>query len=65
MAQWINLLQNNGFVNPLWSPFCGTIALVQLGLTRLADEMLVHLGIFKIICWTKHQKFIHIQKGTL
>ena len=22
MVQWINVLQNNSFVNPMWLPFC-------------------------------------------
>ena len=53
MAQWINFLQNNSFVNPPWLLFLcktGTVALAQLGLTagRLADKMLLHLEIFKI-----------------
>ena len=48
------------FINPSRLPFLcektGAIALAQLGLTagRQADEMLLHLEIFKIIYWTKH-----------
>ena len=53
MVQWINILQNNGFVNPLLLPLLcektGAIALVQPGLMagRLADKMLLHLEILK------------------
>ena len=47
MAQWINLLQNNGFVNPLWSPFCGTIALVQPGLTAGSQVGRQNAGTFR------------------
>ena len=75
MAQWINILQNNGFVNLLEFTFLckktGTVALVQPGLTAggqagsQADKMLLHLEIFKIIFWMKHWKFIGIQKGTV
>ena len=75
MVQWINVLQNNSFVNPSWLPFLiaktGAIALAQPGLTAgrqadsQVDEMLLHLEIFKIIYWMKHWKFIGIQKGTV
>ena len=60
MAQSINILRNNSFVNPLWLPFLcektGAVALAQPGLTagRRADEMLLHLEIFRTIYWTKH-----------
>ena len=37
MAQWINVLQNNGFVNPTRLPLLceksGAVAIVELGLT--------------------------------
>ena len=37
MAQWINILQNNGFVNPMQLPFLcektGVLAIVEPGLT--------------------------------
>ena len=55
MAQWINALQNNSFVNPTRLPLLcentGTVALAQLGLMagRQADKMLLHLKIFEII----------------
>ena len=52
MAQWINVLQNRSFVNPLRLSFLcektEAIALAQLGLTAgsLADEMLLHFRDF-------------------
>ena len=37
MAQWINFLRNNSFVNPMQLPLScektGTLAIVELGLT--------------------------------
>ena len=54
MAQWINVLRNNSFVNPTQLPLLcrnsRAVALAQPGLTAgsLADEMLLHLGILKI-----------------
>ena len=71
MAQWINILQNSSFVNPSRLPFLcektGAVALVQPGLMagRLADEMLLHLEIFKIIYWTKYWKFVGVQKSAV
>ena len=46
----------------------GAIVLSQPGLTvagKQADEMLLHLKIFKSIYWMKHWKFSGIQKGTV
>ena len=45
----------------------GAVALAQPGLTVdcQADEMLVHLEIFKSIFWTKHWKFSGVQEGTV
>ena len=46
MAQWINVLWNNGFVNPTQLPLLcektGALAIVELGLTegRQADRPL-------------------------
>ena len=54
MAQWINRLQNNIFVNPLQLPLLCEISVVlhlaQPGLTagRLADEIQVNFEIFKV-----------------
>ena len=75
MGQWINVLQNNSFVNPSRLPFLcektGAVTLAQPGLTvgrqsgSQADKMLLYLEIFKIIYWTKYWKFIGVQKGTV
>ena len=58
MAQWVNCLQNNIFVNPPPLPLSckiyGTLHLVQPGLTAgrlagwLADEIQVNFEIFKL-----------------
>ena len=62
--QWINILQNNSFVNPMQLPLLcektAAVALVQLGLVAgwqtgiQADEMLLRLEILKSVNWTKH-----------
>ena len=55
MAQWINLHQNNRFINwtqlPLLCERSGDILLVLVGLTAgwQSEEILVDLKIFKII----------------
>ena len=59
MAQWVNCLQNNIFVNlppfPLLYEISGVLHLAQPGLTagwssiRLADEVQVNFEIFKVI----------------
>ena len=57
MAQWINILRNNNFVNltrlPLLCDKTGALAIVEPGLTAgwQADETLLSL---KIIYWTKY-----------
>ena len=54
MVQWINVLQNNSFVNltqlPLLCRNSRAVALAQPGLTAgsPADEMLLHLEILKL-----------------
>ena len=54
MAQWINVLRNNSFVNlmqlPLLCRNSRAVALAQPGLTASspADEMLLHLEILKL-----------------
>ena len=54
MAQWVNHLRNNIFVNlpplPLLCEISGALHLAQPGLTagRLADEIQVNFEIFKI-----------------
>ena len=56
MAQWVNRLRNNIFVNPLPLPlFCeisGALYLAQPGLT--ADEIQVNFEIFKVGCRSKY-----------
>ena len=54
MAQWVNRLRNNIFVNlpplPLSCEISGALHLAQPGLTagRLADEIRVDFEIFKL-----------------
>ena len=63
MAQWVNHLRNNIFVNPL--PFSyvlllceisGALHLAQPGLTAgwQADEIQVNFEIFKVVCRSKY-----------
>ena len=60
MAQWVNCLRNNIFVNapplPLLCEISGARHLVQPGLTagRLADEIQVNFEIFKVGCRSKY-----------
>ena len=60
MAQWINRLRNNIFVNPpplpLLCEISGALHLVQPGLMagRQADEIQVNFKIFKIGCRSKY-----------
>ena len=59
MAQWVNRLRNNIFVNPpplpLLCEISGALHLAQPGLTagRQADEIQVNFEIFKIGCRSK------------
>ena len=64
MAQWVNRLQNNIFVNPLPLPLLceisGTLHLAQPGLTagrQVADEIQVNFEIFITNCTPKHSTF--------
>ena len=63
MAQWVNHLRNNIFVNPpplpLSCEISGALHLAQLGLTagRLADEIQTDFEIFKIGCRLKYLSF--------
>ena len=56
MAQWVNRLRNNIFVNPpplpLLCEISGALHLVQPGLT--ADEIQVNFEIFKVGCRSKY-----------
>ena len=59
MAQWVNRLRNNIFVNPPPLPLCeisGALHLAQPGLTagRQADEIQVNFEIFKVGCRSKY-----------
>ena len=64
MAQWVNRLWNNIFVNlpplPLSCEISGALHLVQPGLTagRLADEIQVNFKNFKIGCRLKYFRFV-------
>ena len=67
MAQWVNRLRNNIFVNPpplpLSCEISGALHLAQPGLTagwqagRLSDEIQVDFEIFKIGCRLKYSSF--------
>ena len=67
MAQWVNRLRNNIFVNPLPLPLSceisGALHLAQPGLTagrqagRQADEIQVNFENFKIGCRLKYSCF--------
>ena len=64
MAQWVNRLRNNIFVNPALLPLLceisGALHLAQPGLTAgwlagwLADEIQVNFEIFKVGCRSKY-----------
>ena len=60
MAQWVNCLRNNIFVNPVPLPLLcevsGAVHLAQPGLTagRLADKIQVNFEIFKVGCRSKY-----------
>ena len=67
MAQWVNRLRNNIFVNPpplpLSCEISGALHLAEPGLTAgrqagwLADEIQVHFENFKIGCRLKYSSF--------
>ena len=66
MAQWVNRLWNNIFVNlpplPLSCEISEALHLAQLGLTagRQADEIQVNFEIFKIACMLKYSSFCFV-----
>ena len=71
MAQWVNRLWNNIFVNPpplpLLCEISGALHLAQLGLTagrqagrQVADEMRVNFEIFKTNCTPKDSTFCFV-----
>ena len=68
MAQWVNRLRNNIFVNlpslPLLCEISGALHLAQPGLTagrqagrQVADEMRMNFEIFKIGCRSKYSTY--------
>ena len=60
MAQWVNRLRNNIFVNPpplpLLCEISGVLRLAQLGLTAgwQSNEIQVNFEIFKVGCRSKY-----------
>ena len=66
MAQWVNRLRNNIFVNPpplpLSCEISGALHLAQPGLTAgwLVDEIQVDFEIFKIGCRLKYSSFCFV-----
>ena len=66
MAQWVNRLRKNIFLNPpplhLLCEVSGALHLAQPGLTagRQADEIQVNFEIFKIVCRSKHSTFCFV-----
>ena len=74
MAQWVNCLRNNIFVNPpplpLSCEISGALHLAQPGLTagwlagRQADEIQVNFEIFKIGCRLKYSSFCVVNEDT-
>ena len=74
MAQWVNHLQNNIFVNlpplPLLCEISEALHLAQSGLMAgwlagwLADEIQVNFKIFKVGCRSKYSTCRFINQGT-
>ena len=74
MAQWVNRLRNNIFVNPpplpLSCEISGALHLAQPGLTAgwlagwLADEIQADFEIFKIGCRLKYSSFCFVNEVT-
>ena len=77
MAQWVNRLRNNIFVNPLPLPLLceisGALHLAQPGLmagwlavcsSGLADEIQVNFEIFKVGCRSKYSTCRFVNQGT-
>ena len=66
MAQWVNRLRNNIFVNPpplpLSCEISGALHLAQPGLMagRQADEIQVNFENFKIGCRLKYSSFCFV-----
>ena len=78
MAQWVNRLRNNIFVNPpplpLLCEIFGALHLAQPGLTAgrqagrlagwLADKIQVNFEIFKVGCRSKYSTCRFVNQGT-
>ena len=74
MAQWVNRLRNNIFINPpplpLSCEISGGLHLAQLGLTagwltgRQADKIQADFEIFKIGCRLKYSSFRFVNEDT-
>ena len=74
MAQCVNRLRNNIFVNvpplPLLCEISGALHLAQPGLTagwqagRQADEIEVNFEIFKVGCRSKYSSCCFVNQGT-
>ena len=70
MAQWVNRLRNNIFVNPpplpLSCEISGALHLAQPDLTAgwLADEIQADFEIFKIGCRLKYSSFRFVNEDT-
>ena len=70
MAQWVNRLRNNIFVNPpplpLLCEISGALHLAQTGLTAgwQADEIQVNFEIFRVDCRSKYSTCRFVNKGT-
>ena len=78
MAQWVNHLRNNIFINapplPLLCEISGALHLAQPGLTAgrqagwlagwLADEIQVNFKIFKVGCRSKYSTCHSFNQGT-
>ena len=74
MAQWVNRLRNNIFVNPpplpLLCEISGALHLAQPGLTagwpsvRPADGIQVNFEIFKVGCGSKYSTCRFVNQGT-
>ena len=64
MAQWVNRLRNNIFVNlpplPLSCEISEALHLAQPGHGRQADEIQVNFEIFKIGCRLKYSSFCFV-----
>ena len=72
MAQWVNRLRNNIFVNPpplpLLCEISGALHLAQRQAgrpsVRLADEIQVNFKIFKVGCRSKYSTCRFVNQGT-